>query len=58
MVVAPLGVGVTQVRRLWPGDVETGAAGAHGAQILRYDVRSRFGLPVVTEQERTLSGAR
>ena len=35
-------VGVTQARRHWPGDVRTGDAAAHGAQILRYDVRSRF----------------
>jgi enterochelin esterase-like enzyme len=35
-------VGVTEARRHWPGDVHTGAAAAHGAQILRYDVRSRF----------------
>jgi len=37
-----LGVGVTQARRHWPGDVRTGDGAAHGAQILRYDVRSRF----------------
>jgi S-formylglutathione hydrolase FrmB len=41
-LVALLGVAVTQARRHWPGDVHTGAAAAHGAQILRYDVRSRF----------------
>ena len=35
-------VGVTQARRHWPGDVRTGDGAAHGAQILRYDVRSRF----------------
>ncbi len=42
VLVALLGIGVTQARRHWPGDVRTGDAAAHGAQILRYDVRSRF----------------
>jgi S-formylglutathione hydrolase FrmB len=28
--------------RLWPGRVTTGSAAAHGATILRYDIRSRF----------------
>jgi len=42
VVIALLGVGVTEARRHWRGDVETGAAAAHRAQIERYTVRSRF----------------
>jgi S-formylglutathione hydrolase FrmB len=33
---------VAVVRRYWPGRVHTGSAAAHGATILRYDVRSRL----------------
>lgn len=33
---------VTLARRFWPGDVHTGSAAAHGATIVRYDLRSRF----------------
>src|SRR3954454_8643199 len=40
---AALAVGaVALVRRFWPGRVHTGSAAAHGATILRYDVRSRY----------------
>jgi S-formylglutathione hydrolase FrmB len=42
VAIALLGVGVTQARRHWPGDVQTGDAAAHGARIERYAVRSRF----------------
>jgi S-formylglutathione hydrolase FrmB len=31
-----------EVRRHWPGKVSTASAAAHGATILRYDIRSRF----------------
>ena len=34
--------GAWQILRHWPGDVRTGSAAAHGAKIVRYDVRSRF----------------
>jgi S-formylglutathione hydrolase FrmB len=59
-VAVLLAVGVTEARRHWPGDVRTGAAAAHGAQILRYDVRSRFvhrTLPQVAAIARDASGA-
>jgi len=42
LAVVLVAAGAWQVRRHWPGDVHTGSAAAHGAQILRYDVRSRF----------------
>jgi S-formylglutathione hydrolase FrmB len=42
LAVAVAALGAWQVRRHWPGDVATGSAAAHGAEILRYDVRSRF----------------
>ena len=42
VLVVLVGVGVSQARQVWPGDVGTGDAAAHGAQIVRYDVRSRF----------------
>ena len=42
LAVALVVVGAWQARRLWPGDVRTGSAAAHGAEIVRYDVRSRF----------------
>ena len=41
-VVALLVAAVSEARRHWPGAVRSGAAAAHGATILRYDVRSRF----------------
>ncbi|HEX4363405.1 MAG TPA: alpha/beta hydrolase-fold protein [Solirubrobacteraceae bacterium] len=42
LVVVLLVAGVSEARRHWPGAVRTGSAAAHGARILRYDVRSRF----------------
>lgn len=42
VAIALLAVGVTQARQHWPGDVRSGTAAAHGAQIERYTVRSRF----------------
>lgn len=42
LAVALLAVGAWQARRQWPGDVRSGSAAAHGAEIVRYDVRSRF----------------
>jgi enterochelin esterase-like enzyme len=33
---------VVLAQRFWPGRVHTGSAAAHGATILRYDVRSHF----------------
>ncbi len=42
LAVVVVVTGVWQVRRHWPGDVRTGSAAAHGARILRYDVRSRL----------------
>ena len=33
---------VTLVNRFWPGRVHTGSAAAHGATIVRYEIRSRF----------------
>jgi len=40
--VALVVAGAWQIRRHWPGDVRTGSEAAHGAEIVRYDVRSRF----------------
>src|SRR4051812_34231811 len=34
--------GLALVRWFWPGRVHTGAAAAHGATVVRYDVHSRF----------------
>ncbi len=42
LAVVLVAIGAWQVRRHWPGDVRSGSAAAHGAKILRYDVRSRF----------------
>jgi S-formylglutathione hydrolase FrmB len=42
IAIALVAVGVTEARRYWPGDVRFGSAAAHGAQIERYSVRSRF----------------
>lgn len=61
VLVALLAVGVTEARRHWLGDVKTGAAAAHGAQLLRYDVRSRFAhrtLPPVAAIPRGAGAAR
>lgn len=35
-------VAVWAARRYGPGEVDTGSAAAHGAQIVRYEIRSRF----------------
>jgi poly(3-hydroxybutyrate) depolymerase len=40
LVVAAFGV--WEVRRHWPGEVTSASAAAHGATIVRYDIRSRF----------------
>lgn len=42
VLVVALGVGVSQALERLPGRVRSGSAAAHGATILRYDVRSRF----------------
>jgi len=42
LAVALVVAGAWQVRRHWPGDVVSGSAAAHGAEIVRYDLRSRF----------------
>jgi S-formylglutathione hydrolase FrmB len=42
LLVVLLGVGVSQALDHLPGKIRTGAAAAHGATILRYDLRSRF----------------
>src|SRR4051794_33618332 len=42
LLVALLAVGVSQALDRLPGKIRTGAAAAHGATILRYDLRSRF----------------
>jgi S-formylglutathione hydrolase FrmB len=41
-VAVLLGVGVSQALTLLPGAVGTGSPAAHGATIVRYDLRSRF----------------
>jgi S-formylglutathione hydrolase FrmB len=42
-LVALLALGVAwQARRHWPGRVTSASAAAHGAEIVRYDIRSRF----------------
>jgi S-formylglutathione hydrolase FrmB len=42
VVIALVAVGVTEARRYLPGEVRSGSAAAHGAEIERYSVRSRF----------------
>jgi hypothetical protein len=61
LVLALLVVGVSEARRHWPGDVRSGSAAAHGARILRYDIRSRFvlrTLPQVAALPRGAGSAR
>ena len=42
VAIALVAVGVTEARRHLPGDVRAGSGAAHGAEIKRYSVRSRF----------------
>lgn len=42
LALALLVAGLFQAARYWPGEVRSASAGAHGAKILRYSVRSRF----------------
>ncbi len=61
VVIGLLAIIATAVAHFWPGDVETGTPAAHGAEILRYDVRSRFvhrTLPQVAAIPRGAGGQR
>jgi S-formylglutathione hydrolase FrmB len=56
-VLAAVLIGAWELRRHWPGDLTSASAGAHGATIVRYDVRSRFVHHVLAQTAAIPAGA-